>query len=112
MLSSSDLPACPACGSREVKTVQKLPDKTVAEGLDEALATDPDKPVDIITFYACAGCGRDRTDAWVEIQPPKPVILGVDLAEPGSDRTVEFVKDLPDPNGLGIGATVKNGGES
>ena len=117
MLSSSDLPACPACGSREVKPVHELkPREELGETLVDALVAED--PVEHFrqkatrTFYACAGCGRDRTEAWAEIQPPAPVILGVDLAEPGSDRTVEVAKDPPDPNGLGIAATVKNGGES
>ena len=48
MMSSSDLPACPACGSREVRLVQDPPD----------------------TFFNCAKCGRDRTEAWEAIQPP------------------------------------------
>ncbi len=52
MMSSSDLPACPACGSREVRRV-----------------TDPPQ-----TFFKCAQCGRDRTAAWEAIQPPKPDI--------------------------------------
>ncbi len=55
MMSSSDLPACPACGSRTVRSVRREKD---------------DKPA--ATFYACAQCGRDRTDAWNEIQPAPP----------------------------------------
>lgn len=57
MLSSSDLPACPACGSRTVRPVHKQ-----AEGDGAILAT----------FYACAQCGSDRTQAWTAVQPPKP----------------------------------------
>jgi len=56
MISSSDVPACPACGSREVHPV-----------------TQADGP----TLYACRRCGRDQTDAWASIQPkpePAPVI--------------------------------------
>ena len=48
MMSSSDLPACPACGSREVRRV-----------------TDPPE-----TWFKCAQCGRNRTAAWEAIQPP------------------------------------------
>ncbi len=56
MMSSSDLPACPACGSRRVHCVQ-----------------DPPR-----TFYACMECGRDQTEAWAAVQPalrPKPLPL-------------------------------------
>lgn len=65
MMSGSDLPACPACGSREVRTVHKP--KTDTE------------PAAI--FYGCAQCGKDRTDAWVEIQPPPPPEKGMKSPE-------------------------------
>lgn len=58
MFSSADLPACPACGSREVHGVRGSDNRTV---------------------YACRQCGRDQTDAWESVQPhkkpePKPLI--------------------------------------
>jgi DNA-directed RNA polymerase subunit RPC12/RpoP len=56
MISAHDVPACPACGSREVHPVQGRDDRTL---------------------YACRQCGRDNTDAWRNVQPPKdpkPVI--------------------------------------
>jgi len=56
MMSSSDLPACPACGSRKVRAVHR--------------PTEEGKPP--ATFYACAQCGKDRTQAWEEIQPAPP----------------------------------------
>lgn len=55
-MGPGDLPACPACGVREVRAVHR--------------PKEGDKPPG--TFYACAQCGRDRTDAWVDIQPPPP----------------------------------------
>jgi uncharacterized Zn finger protein len=59
MISSFDLPACPACGSREVHPVH-------AAG----------RP----TLYACRGCGRDQTDAWAPLQaeqkPAQAPIIG------------------------------------
>ncbi len=55
MMSSSDLPGCPACGSRKVRAVHKLKDGGGDEILD--------------TFYACAQCGTDRTQAWKDVQP-------------------------------------------
>ena len=57
MMSSSDLPACPACGVRTVRSVHKRED-----GDGDILAT----------FYACSQCGADRTDAWKAVQPPPP----------------------------------------
>ena len=56
MMSSSDLPACPACGIRKVRAVHR--------------PKEHDKPA--ATFYACAQCGSDRTDAWNLIQPAPP----------------------------------------
>lgn len=58
MFSSADLPACPACGCREVHGVR---------GQDGR------------TLYACRQCGRDQTEAWEAVQPkkrpkPKPVV--------------------------------------
>ncbi len=56
MISATDVPACPACGSREVHPVRGRDDRTL---------------------YACRQCGRDNTDAWRDVQPPKdpkPVI--------------------------------------
>lgn len=74
MISSSDLPACPACGCRDVHPITKP--KSIKE-----LDAIPDivKPgvTGVDTFYACRECGRDMTDAWKDIQPapePAPVI--------------------------------------
>ena len=53
MISSSDVPACPACGSREVHPVNQA-----------------DGP----TLYACRQCGRDQTEAWEAIQPKPPAV--------------------------------------
>jgi len=66
MISTSDLPACPACGSREVHVV-----------------SDPPR-----TFYACRQCGRDQTAAWDAVQPkPYPMkIIGPDVAAKHFDR--------------------------
>lgn len=80
-MSSSDLPACPACGCRRVHVVK-----------------DPPR-----TFYACMECGRDQTSAWEAVQPesrpePAPVI---GEPEPADQATPA------DPQQLGIGATVK-----
>jgi len=58
MMSPSDLPACPADGSREVHVVRH-----------------PDGRI----FYACRRCGRDQTEAWRLIQPTPghaPIIGG------------------------------------
>lgn len=55
-MSSSDLPACPACGVRTVRSVHR--------------PAEHDKPA--ATFYACSQCGSDRTQAWEEVQPPPP----------------------------------------
>ena len=81
MISATDVPACPACGSREVHPVQ---------GRDER------------TLYACRQCGRDNTDAWRDVQPPrtpKPVI--------GAPEEELELADPPDPFVLGIGAELE-----
>lgn len=75
MISSSDLPACPACGSREVHPVKKRAD-------DPTFA----HTTSLQTFYACRQCGRDVTAAWEAVQPKpeeKPVIGRPD---PGPDK--------------------------
>ena len=76
MISSADVPACSACGSREVHPVRQL--------------NGP-------TLFACRGCGRDQTDAWAPLQAeqkpePRPILGDPDPVEP--------------PHRLGIGATV------
>jgi ribosomal protein L37AE/L43A len=66
MISASDVPACPACGCRDVHPISR-----VGSG----------------TFYACRQCGRDVTDAWVDVQPappPAPVIGPPDPEPTGS----------------------------
>ena len=49
-----DLPECPACGSREV-----FVGMNVINGREWY-------------YYTCKGCGRDNTQAWREINPPRP----------------------------------------
>jgi DNA-directed RNA polymerase subunit RPC12/RpoP len=74
MMSASDLPACPACGSREVRAVHR--------------PEEDNKPA--ATFYACAQCGRDRTDAWLEVQPPPtPEKLAALADQEANERHVE-----------------------
>lgn len=94
MMSSSDLPACPACGSRKVRAVHKF----AGGGDGEILAT----------FYACLQCGTDRTEAWKEVQPkPAPEKA---FNQEAKERHVE--QDLEEPHVLGIAATVPKGGDS
>jgi DNA-directed RNA polymerase subunit RPC12/RpoP len=74
MISSSDVPACPACGCREVHPVTRPPERSVIEKLADDIAAEPET---LQTFYACRNCGRDNTEAWKAVQPapePKPVI--------------------------------------
>ena len=89
MLSASDLPACPACGTREARAVQHL-------------AHEDDS--DLTTLYACAGCGRDVTENWRAVQPekkPKPrPLVGPNLAPPIEIPVLE-------PHSLGVAATLK-----
>ena len=91
MISATDVPACPACGSREVHPVRGRDDQTL---------------------YACRQCGRDNTDAWRDVQPPrtpKPVIGAPDdetIAE-AAMRLGRERAGLPDPLALGIGAELK-----
>ncbi len=63
MISSSDVPACPACGSREVHPVTKRAEDPVFA-----------HTTSLQTFYACRQCGRDVTAAWEAIQPAPPVV--------------------------------------
>lgn len=90
MISASDVPACPACGSREVHPVVQA-----------------DGP----TLYACRQCGRDQTQAWEAVQPgdrpePEPVIA--DTFVPPPDQ--ETIRDAC--LRLGVGATVKLEGQT
>ncbi len=74
MMKTSDLPACPACGSREVRAVHR--------------PKEHDKPA--ATFYACAQCGKDRTQAWEDIQPPKsPERIAALADQEAKERHVE-----------------------
>lgn len=101
MLSSSDLPSCPACGSREVHTIQSLRPQSE---LDAVPPIEEQLENSIRTFYSCRHCGRDRTDA-MEAVPnegrpgPEPII-----GPPGSRD-----KSSPDAHNLGIAAQLKNG---
>ena len=75
MISSSDVPACPACGSREVHPVKKRADDPVFA-----------HTTSLQTFYACRQCGRDVTQAWEAVQPakrpePEPVIADSHVPE-------------------------------
>lgn len=120
MLSSSDLPACSACGSREVKAVHELkPREELGEVLVDALvAEDPPehfRQKATRTFYACAGCGRDVTDAWAALQPEKLTDEEIGDTIEALHKAVVVDKVLDEdeePHTLGIGATVNNGGES
>ena len=81
MISATDVPPCPACGSREVHPVKGRDDQTL---------------------YACRQCGRDNTDAWRDVQPPrkpKPII------GPPANKTQASLS--PDPLVLGICAELQ-----
>ncbi len=81
MLSTSDLPACPACGCRAVHAVQ-----------------DPPR-----TFYACMQCGRDQTEIWKSVQPDKrPAPVSIIGKPPPCEDIAKH------PTQLGIAATVKS----
>ncbi len=77
MMSSADLPACPACGSREVHGVRGPDDRVL---------------------YACRQCGRDQTQAWESVQPRK---------RPEPIPAIGPKAEEPDPHPLGVGATVR-----
>lgn len=92
MMSSSDLPACPACGSREVRTVKDPPQ----------------------TWYKCAQCGRDRTKAWEDVQPKPPpekadVSLAASFDQEAKDRHFEEDQETITEAAmrLGIAATLR-----
>jgi DNA-directed RNA polymerase subunit RPC12/RpoP len=80
MISATDVPACPACGSREVHPVRGRDDRTL---------------------YACRQCGRDNSDAWRDVQPPrdpKPVIGAPDIDTSGAELEVGEIKfEAADP---------------
>lgn len=94
MISSADVPACPACGSRRVHPVQ---------GRDQEV------------LYACGQCGRDNTDAWKAIQPAPPVkpLIGSpgheneDIDEIGQSDQLSKETIFEAAMRLGVGATVK-----
>ncbi len=102
MMSSSDLPACPACGARKVRAVQRMPEP----------GDPPGKTM--TTLYGCAQCGRDRTDAWEAVQPPPlsaspigtPGHANEDIDEAGQSETIAQAAHR-----LGIAATVKGAGK-
>jgi len=83
MISATDVPACPACGTRAVHPVQGRDDRTL---------------------YACRQCGRDNTDAWRDIAP-KP--KGKPLTPAAAAKHFDRVNPAPDPLNLGIGAELK-----
>ena len=90
MMSTSDLPACPACGARRVRSVLRYPQ-------------DGDPPGTAArTLYACAQCGSDRTDAWEAVQPPPAPEKAFD--QEAKDRHAD---DNVEAHTLGIGATAK-----
>lgn len=101
MISSSDVPACPACGSREVHPV-----------------TQVDGP----TLYACRQCGRDQTEAWAAVQPAPPAVPVIgspgheneDIDEIGqSDQLAQDPETIAEAAmRLGICAELKNGSET
>lgn len=90
MISSSDVPACSACGSREVHPV------TDAAGA---------------RLYACRNCGRDVTDAWEAVQPAPPVVPVIgppdDFVPPADPETIHEAAMK-----LGICAELNNGSET
>lgn len=100
MISASDVPACPACGSREVHPVQ---------GRDRE------------TLFACRQCGRDNSEAWRDVQPAPPVkpVIGSpgheneDIDEIGqSDQLAQDPETIAEAAmRLGICAELKNGSE-
>lgn len=90
MISATDVPACPACGSREVHPV------TQADGS---------------ALYACRGCGRDQTDAWKAVQPapePKPLIGSPGHENEDIDEIGQSNQLAADPFPLGVGATIRS----
>lgn len=97
MISSSDVPACPACGSRKVHPVQ---------GRDGE------------TLFACQQCGRDNTEAWKSIQPAPPVkpLIGSpghaneDIDEIGQSDQLSKETIFEAAMSLGVGATIKSPG--
>lgn len=92
MISSSDVPACSACGSRAVHPV------TQADGR---------------TLYACRQCGRDVTEAWEAVQPAPPVVPVIGEPEPfvpPADK--ETIHEAAMRLGIGAGQTLENGSES
>lgn len=103
-MSSSDLPACPACGSRRVHAICKPKPKPETSGERLLEAAFDEMGLKMQTFYACAQCGRDQTDAWKAVQPerrPEPApLLPPDPLPPDPVD--------PDPTALGIAATVKS----
>ncbi len=95
MISSSDVPACSACGSREVHPVTKRAE-------DPVLA----HTTSLQTFYACRQCGRDVTQAWEAIQPAPPVVPVIgepDPFVPPADK--ETIREAA--MRLGVAATMK-----
>ena len=97
MISATDVPACPACGSREVHPVKtRVDDDTFAH------------TTRLKTLFACRGCGRDNTDAWAAVQPaPEAVpVIGESIYD-AAMRLGRERADVPDPLGLGIGAELK-----
>lgn len=103
MISASDVPACPACGCREVHPITKVSEPS---RFLNPLTKQVEGSATWSTFYACRQCGRDVTEAWKHVQPapePKPVIGSPDPEPP---ETIEAVAHR-----LGIAATV-NGSDS
>ena len=99
MISATDVPACPACGSREVHPVKtRVDDDTFAH------------TTVLKTLFACRGCGRDNTAAWESIQPaPEAVpVIGPPDGETIFDAAMRLGSaGEPDPLTLGIGAELK-----
>jgi len=101
MISSSDLPSCPACGCREVHAIRSLRPQSE---LDKIPPIEEQLKNTLRTFYACKNCGADRTDAYETVQleeRPEPKKI---IGPPGSRDKVSL-----DAHNLGIAATLKNG---
>lgn len=101
MISSSDVPACPACGCREVHAIPifstriRRPFPPIEEQLKHSTRT---------IFYSCKQCGGDRTSDWADVreeEKPEPKKI---IGPPGSREKISA-----DAHNLGIAAQLKNG---
>ena len=102
-MSTSDLPACPACGCRRVHAVSKPKPKPKSGGEQLLEAAFDEMGLKMQTFYACGQCGRDQTEAWKSVQPEKrPEAVPLIGEQPPCEDIAKH------PTQLGIAATVKS----